>query len=207
MDVARINFSHGSHAEHEKVIGRIRKLSQKLDKPVAILGDLQGPKIRVGKLKNGRVTLRKGDEVELTNKRIEGSARLIPVDYRHLVREVSSGEIILLDEGMIRLKVTSVKRDSVFAGAMFGMGQCKLAQGSLEQAYSFFQRTYLLFKAFDGGDWAAKGYIAAANVLSKLEREEDAVSTLKVMLEDRYVNTHPLADSARQQLEMLESPE
>ena len=94
-------------------------------------------------------------------------------------------------------------RGPIFAEAMYGMGQCKLAQQKLEDAHSFFQRTYLLFKSYANGDWAAKGYIAAADVLRKLGREDDAINTLKAMLEDTYVNSNPLAEPVREQLKKL----
>ncbi|MEA2067896.1 MAG: tetratricopeptide repeat protein, partial [Verrucomicrobiota bacterium] len=91
-------------------------------------------------------------------------------------------------------------RGPIFAESMYGMGQCRLARGELETAHSFFQRTYLLFKGYSDGDWAAKGYLAAADTLIKLGREEDAINTLKAMLEDDYTNANPLADQVRQQL-------
>ncbi len=91
-------------------------------------------------------------------------------------------------------------RGPIFAEAMYGMGQSRLARGDLEAAHSFFQRTYLLFKGYANGDWAAKGYLAAADCLIKLGREEDAINTLKAMLEDEYTNTNPLAESVREQL-------
>ncbi len=91
-------------------------------------------------------------------------------------------------------------RGPVFAEAMYGMGRCRLALGDLETAHSFFQRTYLLFKSYADGEWAAKGYLAAADVLIKLGREEDAVKTLQAMLEDEYTNTSPLAEQVREQL-------
>lgn len=91
-------------------------------------------------------------------------------------------------------------RGPIFAEAMFGMGNCRQAQGDLEAAHSFYQRTYLLFKSYDEGNWAAKGYLAAADVLLKLGREEEAVKTLKAMLDDVYTNTNPMAERVRQQL-------
>ncbi|MEE9369250.1 MAG: tetratricopeptide repeat protein [Pontiella sp.] len=91
-------------------------------------------------------------------------------------------------------------RGAVFAEAMYGMGKCRLARGELKLAHSLFQRTYLLFKGYADGDWAAKGYLAAADVLIKLGREEDAVNTLKAMLEDVYTNNNPLAEQVREQL-------
>ena len=91
-------------------------------------------------------------------------------------------------------------RGPLFAEAMYGMGKCRLASGDPEAAHSFFQRTYLLFKSYADGDWAAKGYLAAADVLIKLGREQDAIKTLQAMLEDVYTNTNPLAEQVREQL-------
>lgn len=91
-------------------------------------------------------------------------------------------------------------RGPLFAEAMYGMGNCRLATGDLEAAHSFYQRIYLLFKSYSDGDWAAKGYLAAADVLIKMGKEEDAINTLKAMLEDEYTNTNPLAEQVRTQL-------
>ncbi|MDF7801531.1 tetratricopeptide repeat protein [Pontiellaceae bacterium B1224] len=91
-------------------------------------------------------------------------------------------------------------RGPLFAEAMFGMGNCRLAVGDLEAAHSFYQRVYLLFKSYADGDWAAKGYLAAADVLIKMGDDEGAINTLKAMLEDEYTNTNPLAEQVRIQL-------
>src|SRR6185503_13331493 len=77
MDVARVNMSHGDHAGHARVIKRLRSASAKLGKPLAILLDLQGPKIRTGKILGGKVEILAGAEITLTTKAVEGSASLI----------------------------------------------------------------------------------------------------------------------------------
>lgn len=95
-------------------------------------------------------------------------------------------------------------RGPLFAEAMMGMGNCALAAEDLEKAHSFYQRVYLLFKSYDEGNWAAKGYLAAADVLIKMGEEEKAINTLKAMLEDPYTNTNPLAEQVRVQLKNYE---
>lgn len=122
MDVARINFSHGTWEEHGEVISRIRKVSQEMDKPIAILGDLQGPKIRVGKIAGDKIVLKKGHLLELTTRNVLGNENLIPTDFKNLCKEVTPGEIILLNEGMIRLQVLSLTQNSV---------HCKVVEGGL----------------------------------------------------------------------------
>ena len=91
-------------------------------------------------------------------------------------------------------------RGPIFAEAMYGMGRCRLAVSDFEGAHTFFQRTYLLFKAYDDGDWAARGYLAAADCLNKMHRKTEAVKTLKAMLEDEYTKRNPLAEQVREQL-------
>ncbi len=98
-------------------------------------------------------------------------------------------------------------RGPLFAEAMIGMGNCRLAADDLEAAHSFYQRVYLLFKSYDDGDWAAKGYLNAADVLLKMGEEEKAVNTLKAMLEDPYTNTNPLSEQVREQLKKYEGQE
>jgi pyruvate kinase len=105
MNVARFNFSHGTPAEHNKAIDTIRKISQKYDAPVTLLQDLKGLKIRVGTLRGGAVVLKKNSTVTLTTGAIEGSSEEISLSYKHLAKDVSVGDKILLDDGLIRLKV------------------------------------------------------------------------------------------------------
>ena len=91
MNVARLNFSHGTQKNHEKVIKKIRNLSKKLNKPVAILLDLQGPKIRTGTLKDGvPVLLRKNKTVRITTKKSEGTADIISTTYKSTGRILQS---------------------------------------------------------------------------------------------------------------------
>jgi tetratricopeptide (TPR) repeat protein len=94
-------------------------------------------------------------------------------------------------------------RGPIFAEATYGMGKCRMGQGDLEVAHTFFQRTYLLFKAYDSGNWAAKGYLAAADTLVKLGRNQDAIQTLKDMLANEYTNNNPLAEQVREQLKKI----
>ena len=106
MNVARLNFSHGKQEEHGLVIERIRAISARLDIPVAILQDLQGPKIRVGSLQDGGpVTLINGTNLTITTRDILGTARIIPTTYKALPQDVKVGDRILLDDGLLELRV------------------------------------------------------------------------------------------------------
>jgi len=106
MDVARLNFSHGTHAEHAQTIARVREASGRLEKPIAILADLQGPKIRTGPLAGGGpVVLRAGQKFTLTTQRILGDASGVSTTYRGLPHDVRKGNRILLSDGLIELRV------------------------------------------------------------------------------------------------------
>lgn len=108
MNVARLNFSHGSHELHSQVIDNLRALSRKWNAPVSILQDLQGPKIRVGKFEGGSVELTEGQKVVITTADVVGKPGLIPSDFKALTGTVGVGQKILLDDGLIELKVTAV---------------------------------------------------------------------------------------------------
>jgi len=109
MDVARLNFSHGSHAEHTRHIERLRRAAEKEGRTICILQDLQGPKIRTGRLKkHAAVTLKTGVRVTITPRDIEGSAELVATTFQDLAREVQPGTRILLSDGLIELRVSRV---------------------------------------------------------------------------------------------------
>lgn len=128
MNVARLNFSHGEHATHNDVIQNIREISQKLEAPVAILQDLQGPKIRVGRFKNGKIQIKAGEQVTVTCRDVIGEEGLIPSDLKELAESVKPGDRILLDDGLLELKVLSVDGPDVSAEVIFG-GELKDRKG------------------------------------------------------------------------------
>ncbi len=109
MDVARLNFSHGTHDEHKKVIKSIRDTSRRLKKAVAILQDLQGPKIRTGLLKDGKIILKSGNKFVITGRKILGISEIVSTTYPAMYRDVKKGDRILLDDGLMSLKVHNVK--------------------------------------------------------------------------------------------------
>ncbi|MEC4021040.1 pyruvate kinase [Streptomyces sp. H27-D2] len=108
MDVARFNLSHGSYAEHEERYQRVRKASEETGRSVGILADLQGPKIRLGRFREGPVLLERDDEFTITVEQVEGDRRRCGTTYDGLADDVSAGELILVDDGRVTLEVTSV---------------------------------------------------------------------------------------------------
>lgn len=120
MNVARLNFSHGTHEDHLKVIQHLRKLSRELQAPVTILQDLQGPKVRVGKFDGGSIRITPGERVVVTMKAVLGKPGLIPSDFPELARSVQPGVRILLDDGLMELKVLDIRGEEIDCEVVYG---------------------------------------------------------------------------------------
>ena len=114
VNVFRLNFSHGTHEEHLEVVRSVRDIAARLHRPVALLQDLSGPKIRTGKVKDGQVELVKGARLAITtDSSVEGTAELISTTYEPLSRDVAAGDQVLLDDGNLELRVVSVSAGRV----------------------------------------------------------------------------------------------
>lgn len=113
MNVARLNFSHGTHEDHEQVITALRQIDSELRTHTAILADLSGPKLRVGKLATDEVELVEGAELRLTTADVSGTAERVSVTYPSLLEDVKPGERILLDDGKLAIKVDRREGDDV----------------------------------------------------------------------------------------------
>ncbi|QPS98396.1 pyruvate kinase [Staphylococcus equorum] len=112
MNVARLNFSHGDHAEHKARIDSIRKVSKKLGKTVAILLDTKGPEIRTHSMKDGGIELERDTEVIVSMTEVEGTPEKFSVTYDNLINDVEEGSYILLDDGLIELQVKRIDKDN-----------------------------------------------------------------------------------------------
>jgi pyruvate kinase len=120
MNIARINFSHGTHEENGKVIQNVRKVADRYGVSLPILADLQGPKIRIGTMKDGGQEVEAGDYVTLTTEDIEGTSETIPVDYKGLINDAVEGNRLLIDDGLLELKVIKKDESSLVAQVVVG---------------------------------------------------------------------------------------
>lgn len=120
MDVARLNFSHGTHEDHEMIYNRLRQVSEQLNRSITILQDLQGPKIRTGNLENGQVQIEAGQELILTTESLLGDEHRVSIDFPQLLESVEAGRKILLDDGNLELNVISVEDDHVVTRVVLG---------------------------------------------------------------------------------------
>jgi len=129
LNVARLNFSHGTHEEHKKRIDMIKKVRKKLDIPVAIMLDTKGPEIRTGVFENGIVELVEGQEFTVTTRDVVGNSSICSVTYKGLPKDVSVGNSILIDDGLIELKVKEIVNDTDLKCIVVNPGPVKNHKG------------------------------------------------------------------------------
>lgn len=120
VDLFRLNFSHGANDHKARVIDIIRSIAERKKKAIGILADLQGPKIRTGRMENGALPLRKGDSISITTDEVKGRIGLISTIYQALPTDVKPGSRILLDDGLIEFKVQSVSGNTVHCTVIEG---------------------------------------------------------------------------------------
>ena len=121
MDVARFNFSHGDHEEQKSRMDLLKELRQELNTNTAILLDTKGPEIRTGVLKGGkRIMLKAGEQFTLTTEEIEGDESKVSITYEGLVQDVDAGRVILIDDGLIELKVVGKREKEIFCEVING---------------------------------------------------------------------------------------
>jgi pyruvate kinase len=177
MDVARLNFSHGTHAEHARRLRRLRLAARAACKTIAVLQDLQGPKIRTGPLQAGQpVELKAGEPLTLTTQPVVGNARRISTAFRGLPCEVRPGSRILLSDGLIELRVERVSgaevKCQVVAGGLLGEHQGINLPGCLLKisALSTKDRKDLEFGIRHGVDYVALSFVRSSADILRVKR-------------------------------------
>ncbi|MFK5925741.1 MAG: pyruvate kinase [Desulfuromusa sp.] len=188
VDVFRLNFSHGEHEQKATWIAQIRELSAAYKKTVSILGDLQGPKIRTGLMRDGSQKLEAGQKVIITTADVEGADGLIPTTYQALPQDVVSGNQILLDDGQLELEVLTIKAGEVHCLVKVG-GILKNRKGInlpgvqvSAPAMTKKDFTDLDFAVNQQLDWIALSFVRTAEDIRHLKQLlHDQNSTMKVI--------------------------
>ena len=120
MNVARFNFSHGDHAEHELKLGRARKAAQELGMPLATMQDTKGPEIRLRDFEGGKAFLEPGATFRLTTEEIMGTAKRASITYKNLKNDVEVGKSILIDDGLIELTIKAIEDTDIVCEVVNG---------------------------------------------------------------------------------------
>lgn len=198
FNVARLNMSHGDHAEHGARVKNIRAVSERLGLPLPILFDLSGPKIRTGEYTTDRITIQEGSEIVLTTDQHVGDATKIFVNYEKLAQEVRSGSVIMLDDGKKKLQVKSVTGNDILCTVLVG-GELKPRRGvNVPGAYLTIDtitpkdRKDVVFGLEQGADFFALSFV----------RKPEDVLELKSIIAEAGKNTPVIS-----KIETLESIE
>lgn len=120
MNVARLNFSHGNHENHKKTFDIIRQAADELNRPVAIMQDLSGPKIRIGTFVNKKIYLKEGDQFIVTTREIAGTEKIVSTNYKPLAKDLHLGNTVLLADGKLELLVKSIKDEDIITEVVVG---------------------------------------------------------------------------------------
>ncbi len=179
VDVFRLNFSHGTHEDHQKVIDLVREINKELGSTVSLLQDLQGPKIRIQEMQPDTVIVR-GQELIITSRQLLGNNEICSTSYAFLPRDVKFGDMILIDDGKIELKVKEVRDVDVVTEVVYG-GPLKSRKGinlpfTKVSAPSLTEKdlTDLQFGLKNDLDWIALSFVRKASDINALRELIDA---------------------------------
>lgn len=188
MDLARFNFSHGSHEDHGKRLAMVKAAAEKVGKVVATIADTKGPEMRLGMFVNGKVTLNEGDEFVLTTEEVLGDEHLAHVNYNGLPEEVSVGSKILLADGLLSLEVTAIEGCKIHTKVVHGgevSNRKRVACPGIELNLPFLSdqdRADILFAVANDMDYVAASFVQKADdVLAIRKILEDAGSSIGII--------------------------
>lgn len=189
MNVARLNFSHGTHEEQRGKLERVKKVREELGLPVALLLDTKGPEIRTGEFEKGKVELKKGQTFVLTTEDVMGNEGMVSITYKNLVKDVKEGDSILIDDGLIGLKVTKLTEKEIICNVENG-GTISNKKGinvpGVELKMPFISkkdREDILFAVKEGFDYIAASFTRTADDILEIRRilEENNCNYIKII--------------------------
>lgn len=176
MNVARLNFSHGTHENHLELINKIKKIRTKLDMPVAIMLDTKGPEYRIGTFKNGKETLKDGATFTFTADDVEGDSERVSVSYKNLAKESSVGDRILVNNGLLVFEITEINGSDavckvIEGGEISNRKSMSFPNKVLKQAYLSEQdKSDLLFGIENDVDFIACSFVSCRQDLIDVKK-------------------------------------
>jgi len=178
VDVFRLNFSHGTHEDHLKVITNVRELNEELGTKICLLQDLQGPKIRVNEMQPD-VVIERGQELIITTRELLGNREIVSTSYKTLPKDVKIGDMILIDDGKLELKVTEIRDVDVVTEVVYG-GSLKSRKGinlpfTRVSAPSLTEKDLkdLEFGLVNDVDWIALSFVRRADDIASIRKIVD----------------------------------
>lgn len=183
MDLARFNFSHGSHADHEKRLNLVRQAAAAAGKTIACIADTKGPEMRLGNFADGKVYLQEGAEFSLTTEEILGSEKIASVNYQGLPSEVSCGSRILLSDGLLSLEVTAIEGNIIHTKVIHGgelSSRKRVACPGIELQLPFLSeqdRADICFAARNRMDYIAASFVQKADDVLAIRKVLESVGS------------------------------
>lgn len=189
MDVARINFSHGTHEAAKVTMDRIKKIREELDLPIAILLDTKGPEIRIKDFEHGSVTLKEGNRFTLFTDDFEGNETGVSITYKNLPQDIKAGTTLLIDDGLIELEAISVQSDKIVCevkngGVVSNKKGINVPNVSLSMPYiSKKDRDDILFGIENDVDFIAASFVRCADDVMEIKNllEKNGGSSIQVI--------------------------
>ena len=166
LNVARLNFSHGTHEEHKQKLDMIKRVREELGLPIAIMLDTKGPEYRIKTFKNGEIMLHDGDDFTFTTREVEGDETIVSVSYSDLARDLEVGDTILVNNGLVIFRVTSIDGDDihctvVVGGKLSNRKSMSFPGKVLKQEFLSEQdKSDLLFGIENGVDFVAASFVS-----------------------------------------------
>ena len=166
LNVARLNFSHGTHEEHKQKLDMIKRVREELGLPIAIMLDTKGPEYRIKTFKNGEIMLHDGDDFTFTTREVEGDETIVSVSYSDLARDLEVGDTILVNNGLVIFRVTSIDGDDihctvVVGGKLSNRKSMSFPGKVLKQEFLSEQdKSDLLFGIDNGVDFVAASFVS-----------------------------------------------
>ncbi|MBM4303173.1 MAG: pyruvate kinase [Deltaproteobacteria bacterium] len=213
VDVVRLNFSHGNHNEFSRIISDIREIEKVVGRPIGIMADIQGPKLRIGRLENGEIELKVGSQVIITSENITGSIdpktgiALVPTSYKEFNRDVLPGHMILLDDGLMTLKALEKTPKGLLCSVING-GILKQNKGINSPEASFSARAItekdyadILFCVERGVEFIALSFVRSAQEVRHLknfitERGKKILVISKIEKREALANLDEIIDAS-----------
>ncbi len=201
MNVARLNFSHGTHEEHLERINRIKKVRKELGLPIAIMLDTKGPEFRIGTFKKGKVMLEEGKKFTLTTEEIEGDKNIVSVSYKNLANELEPGDRILLNNALLELEVvstngTEIETKVIAGGELSNRKSMSFPGKHLQQVYLSEQdKSDIAFGVENDVDFIACSFVSVKqdlvdvhNLLKSLGKDNTVELIAKIENQSGYDN-------------------
>ena len=176
LNVARLNFSHGTHADHLKKIDMIKQVRETLGMPIAIMLDTKGPEYRIKTFENGHITLQDNDKFTFTSRQVQGNQHIVSVNFTGLEEDLSVGDKILVNNGLVVLQVDSIEGQDVHCTVLAGgelsdRKSMNFPGKTLRQAYLSEQdKADLLFGIENGVDFVAASFVSCKQDLLDIKR-------------------------------------